>query len=146
MAVFERRFYLPADKALPSLARVSSLFAEKTGVSFRLPSCAGDFLVVLFCDGIPFLYLSFEPIPCVCPLFNKKAVNGTSAFADCFMTESHQSFVAEVLDEIQDLQKDERCSIVLSSTRRGWLKWSKTYGFYYIGRHPETAMFCFERA
>ena len=146
MAVFERAFYLSSDSALPDIGRAAFLFAQKTGIEFRLPQAKGDFLCVLFRDGEPFLFLSFEPIPCALPVFNKKAINGTSAMAVGVIDESGQEYVNKVLDEIQDLQKGERCSIVLSSTRRGWLKWGQTYGFYYIGRHRETTMFCFERA
>lgn len=146
MADFKRVFYFPSDAALPDLGRACSFFAAKTGVPFRMPEVDGDFLCVLFRDEEPFLFLSFEPVPCVLPVFNKTAINGTSAFSVETIDEDGQLFVNKVLDEIQDLQNGERCSIVLSSTRRGWLKWSKTYGFYYIGRHQKTAMFCFERA
>lgn len=146
MAVFSRQFFLPNDPALASIGEVAVSFSEKVGLPFRIPSESGDFLVVIYQDERPVLFLSFEPIPCVTPLFNQKAVNGTSAFATELLDEEAQQYVGKVLDEIQSLQKQERCSIVLSSTRRGWLKWSKTYGFYYIGRHRDTAMFCFERA
>lgn len=146
MSVFERRFYLPDDPVLASLGEVFLSFFDKLGVPFHVPVAAGDFLVVLYEDGLPILFLSFEAAPCVLPVFNRKAINGTSAFSTEILSDSAQQYVSEVLDEIQSLQKGERCSIVLSSTRRGWLKWSKTYGFYYIGRHKDTAMFCFERA
>lgn len=146
MAVFERRFYFPDSPALASFGGVFLSFFEKLGVPFRVPSAAGDFLVVVYEDALPILFMSFEPLPCARPVFNLKAINGTSAFSTGILSDSAQQYVSEVLDEIQSLQKGERCSIVLSSTRRGWLKWSKTYGFYYIGRHQDTAMFCFERA
>lgn len=146
MAAYNYRTYLPSDEALPVVGRAASLFAEKVGVPFRFPANQGDFMLVLFRDEEPMLVLSFEPLSCVNPIFNPIAINGTSAFAMIQMDESDHEFVNETLDRIQSLQNGRRCSIVLSSTRRGWLKWSRTYGFYYIGRHSETDMFCFERA
>lgn len=146
MAAYNCLTYLPSDEALPVVGRAASLFAEKLGVPFRFPQSEGDFLLVFFRDGEPMLVLSFEPMPCVNPIFNPIAINGTSAFAMLRMDESDHEFVNKTLDRIQSLQNGLRCSIVLSSTRRGWLKWGRTYGFYYIGRHSETDMFCFERA
>lgn len=146
MAVYNCCTYLPFDEALPVVGRAASLFAEKVGVPFRFPQSEGDFMLVLFRDNEPMLVLSFEPVPCASPVFNSIAINGTSAFAMIPMDANDHKFVNETLDRIQSLQNGRRCSIVLSSTRRGWLKWSQTYGFYYIGRHSETDMFCFERA
>lgn len=146
MAAYNCLTYLPSDVALPVVGRAASLFADKVGLPFRLPQQEGDFLLVLTRDDEPMLVLSFEPVPCVNPIFNPIAINGTSAFAMIQMEENDHAFVNETLDRIQSLQNGRRCSIVLSSTRRGWLKWSLTYGFYYIGRHSETDMFCFERA
>ena len=146
MAAYNCLTYLPSDVALPVVGRAASLFADKVGLPFRLPQQEGDFLLVLSRDEEPMLVLSFEPLSCVNPIFNPLAINGTSAFAMIQMDENDHAFVNETLDRIQSLQNGRRCSIVLSSTRRGWLKWSLTYGFYYIGRHSETDMFCFERA
>lgn len=146
MVVFDSQVFFTKDAALPVVGRAAFLFAQKLGVPFRLPEEDGDFLIEVCRDGNPFLYLSFQGIPCALPRFNKVAINGTSALGMETMDEDEQKYVNELLDRIQDLQNGERCSIVFSSTRRGWLKWAKTYGFYYTGRHRETSMFCFERA
>lgn len=146
MAVFDSRVFQSEDAALSVVGRAASLFAQKLGVPFYIPSAPGDFLIEACRDGVPFLYLSFQGVPCALPKFNALAINGTSALGMETMDEDEQKYVNELLDRIQDLQNGERCSIVFSSTRRGWLKWAKTYGFYYIGRHRDTSMFCFERA
>lgn len=146
MAVFDCRVYFSKDAALPVVGRAASLFADKLGMEFHLPERDGDFLLEVVRDEKPFLYLSFEGVPCALPRFNAKAINGTSALSLGVMDEDERKYVNDLLDRIQDLQNGERCSIVLSSTRRGWLKWGRNYGFYYIGRHRDTSMFCFERA
>lgn len=147
MAAYDVEFYTPEqyEEAVTELGAAFSAFGAKVGLPFYPPRIEGEFASLVTKDGEPIALASFSGRHPVLPMFHEKCVHIQSALSLEKLNHSDVDFICCMYDSVQDLIFGERCSIVFTTTRRGWLKRAKVFGFHYTGMLRPEGLFCFER-
>lgn len=148
MAGYDLDIYQPSDfaEAVSDLGAAFSRYTDKLHVPFFNPRTEGSFACRVTFDGEFIALASFTLQTVVKPYFNENSVQLESAFSHKRLSSEDVRFINGMYDSIQDLLFSQRCSIVFTTNRPGWLKRAKAYGFHYIGTHPATGHFCYERS
>lgn len=133
------------EGAVADIVAAFSVFADKTGFPFYPPERDGDFAALVTRDDQPIALASFTGRYPVVPMFHEKCVHIQSALSLGNLDKSDVDFITCLYDSVQDLIFGERCSIVFTTTRAGWLKRAKAFGFHYTGMLRPEGLFCFER-